>query len=387
MYCKPYLARIVLPTLLLAFSFTAAAASPADTQQPNILLLVAEDLGTRLGSYGDTVAHTPNLDKLANNGARFTQVFTTAGVCAPSRAALITGQHQISFGAQNMRTSTGPLGPYFAQPPRSLRAFPEILRSQGYFTFTDRKLDYQFSGVYANSGPFTLWDSEGDLGQFPQTAAASPWHLRAKEQPFFGLINFLETHESGVMRATGKPHSQIHAGTQKFRQALGLVAPSKTDPNAIELPPYYPDLPEVRQDIARHYDNIRTMDAKVGAILAALEKDGLAESTIIVWTTDHGDGLPRAKRELLDTGIHVPMIIYVPEQLAKGTLAALRPQVQGYSEDNNAALTSQLISFVDLAPTILQLAGISPPDYLHGRDFLQGLDSTKTSRELSLIHI
>ena len=155
MYCKPYLARIVLPTLLLAFSFTAAAASPADTQQPNILLLVAEDLGTRLGSYGDTVAHTPNLDKLANNGARFTQVFTTAGVCAPSRAALITGQHQISFGAQNMRTSTGPLGPYLAQPPRSLRAFPEILRSQGYFTFTDRKLDYQFSGVYANSGPFT----------------------------------------------------------------------------------------------------------------------------------------------------------------------------------------------------------------------------------------
>ena len=384
MYCKPYLARIVLPTLLLAFSFTAAAASPADTQQPNILLLVAEDLGTRLGSYGDTVAHTPILDKLANNGARFTQVFTTAGVCAPSRAALITGQHQISFGAQNMRTSTGPLGPYFAQPPRSLRAFPEILRSQGYFTFTDRKLDYQFSGVYANSGPFTLWDSEGDLGQFPQTAAASPWHLRAKEQPFFGLINFLETHESGVMRATGKPHSQIHAGTQKFRQALGLVAPSKTDPNAIELPPYYPDLPEVRQDIARHYDNIRTMDAKVGAILAALEKDGLAESTIIIWTTDHGDGLPRAKRELLDTGIHVPMIIYVPEQLAKGTLAALRPQVQGYSEDNNAALTSQLISFVDLAPTILQLAGISPPDYLHGRDFLQGLDSTKTSRERGL---
>ena len=381
MCCKPYLAKIVLTSLVLALAFTAAAARPTEKQQPNILLLVAEDLGPRLGSYGDPLAHTPNLDELADGGARFTQVFTTAGVCAPSRAALITGQHQISFGAQNMRTSTGPLGPYFAQPPESLRAFPEILRSQGYFTFTDRKLDYQFSGVNANSGPFTIWDSEGDLGQFPQSAATPPWHLRAKEQPFFGLINFLETHESGVMRATGKPHSQIHAGTQKFRHALKLVAPSETDPNAVQLPPYYPDLPEIRQDIARHYDNIRTMDAKVGAILTALEKDGLAESTIIIWTTDHGDGLPRAKRELLDTGIHVPMIIYVPEQLAKDTLASLRPQAQGFNAENNAALTSQLISFVDLAPTILQLAGISPPAYLHGRDFLQDLDPSKTNNK------
>lgn len=388
MHFKTYLVCRVLTTLLTilltTFSITAKAAGPPDIQQPNILLLVAEDLGARLGSYADKVAHTPNLDELANNGTRFTQVFTTAGVCAPSRAALITGQHQISFGAQNMRTSTGPLGPYFAQPPKSLRAFPEILRSQGYFTFTDRKLDYQFSGVSANSGPFTLWDSEGDLGQFPQRSAAAPWHLRAKGQPFFGLINFLETHESGVMRATGKPHSQTHAYTQKFRRTLGLVAPSKTDPTTIELPPYYPDLPEIRQDIARHYDNIRTMDAKVGAILTALEKDGLAESTIIIWTTDHGDGLPRAKRELFDTGIHVPMIIYVPKQLATGVLAWLRPLAQAQREKSYSVLSNQLISFVDLAPTILQLAGITPPSYLHGRDFLQSVDKTQTAAKQKL---
>jgi arylsulfatase A-like enzyme len=382
MYSKTLQHRKLATMALAAFTLISpthsAATNVAQAQptQPNILLLVAEDLGPRIGSYGDTVAHTPNLDELASNGARFTQVFTTAGVCAPSRAALITGQHQISFGAQNMRTSTGPLGPYLAQPPESLRAFPEILRSKGYFTFTDRKLDYQFSGVYANSGPFTLWDSEGDLGKFPQSTATAPWHFRAKGQPFFGFINFLETHESGVMRARGKPHSPVHANTQKFRLALGLVAPSSTDPSQIKLPPYYPDLPEVRQDIARHYDNIRAMDAKVGAILAALEKDGLAESTIIIWTTDHGDGLPRAKRELLDTGIHVPMIIYIPKQLAKGSLAALRPPRQAQEAKASNSLTNQLISFVDLAPTILQLAGVNPPGYLHGRDFLQTANNT-----------
>ena len=145
------LAKTALTSMILTVLLTTANASNAG-EAPNILLLVAEDLGPRIGSYGDTVAHTPNLDELARRGARFSQVFTTAGVCAPSRAALITGQHQISFGAQNMRTSTGPLGPYLALPPKELRAFPEILRGNGYFTFTDRKLDYQFSGINNGSG-------------------------------------------------------------------------------------------------------------------------------------------------------------------------------------------------------------------------------------------
>ena len=363
------LAKTALTSMILTVLLTTANASNAG-EAPNILLLVAEDLGPRIGSYGDTVAHTPNLDELARRGARFSQVFTTAGVCAPSRAALITGQHQISFGAQNMRTSTGPLGPYLALPPKELRAFPEILRGNGYFTFTDRKLDYQFSGINNGSGPFTIWDAQGDLGDFPNNVQAAPWRKRKNGQPFFALINFLETHESGVMRPTGKPYSQSHANTQKFRHGLQLVPASTTDPKQIQLPPYYPDLAEIRQDIARHYDNIHAMDSKVGAILTALEKDNLADSTIIIWTTDHGDGLPRAKREVLDTGIHVPMIIYVPEKLAKQHLAVLNKLTQTKTSARHRELTGQLISFVDLAPTILGLAGISPPDYLHGRNFL-----------------
>ncbi|MEQ8859088.1 MAG: sulfatase [Pseudomonadales bacterium] len=317
---------------------------------PNILLLVAEDLSPRIGAYGDTVARTPNLDRLARRAVRYTQVFTTAGVCAPSRAALVMGQHQISFGAQHMRTSTGPLGAYFAQPHPDAKAFPEQLRKAGYFTFTDVKLDYQFSGVAAGSGPFTIWDQEGQDAH---------WRNRNPDQPFFGMINFLETHESGVMRLDIEPYNAAHAATQTMRKRAGLVAEPVTDPSEVEVPPYYPDIPEVRGDLARHYDNIHAMDARVGAILDALDQDGLRDQTIVIWTTDHGDGLPRAKRELLDTGIHVPMLVDLPP--------AYRPA--GWSPGQER---DDIVSFVDLAPTILEWAGVPVPEQLHGSSFLAG---------------
>ncbi|MEM7079891.1 MAG: sulfatase [Pseudomonadota bacterium] len=324
------------------FALIAAFGVNAD-QRPNILLLVAEDLSPRIGAYGDPVAQTPHLDDLARVGTRFTQAFTTAGVCAPSRASLITGQYQISFGAQHMRTSTAPLGSYLARPPKGLRAFPELLRASGYFTFTDRKLDYQFSGILAGSGPVSIWN----LDNAPDTA----WRQRRPDQPFFGMINFFETHESGVMHPTAEPHSEVHARTQQMRAASGVVAPSITAPATVTLPPYFPDLPEIRADLARHYDNIAMMDARVGRILAALVEDDLWDNTIIIWTSDHGDGLPRAKRELYDSGTHVPMLI-------KPTTTMSWPF---------SAAAERLVSFVDLAPSILTWAGVTLPPYLHGQ--------------------
>ena len=323
----------------------------AEHDQPNILLLVAEDLGPRIGSYGDQHAETPNLDALAQQSTRFTHVFTSAGVCAPSRAALITGQHQISFGAQHMRTSTAPLGGYLAQPPAQLRALPELLRQLGYYTYTDRKLDYQFSGIRAGSGPFTLWDQDNQR--------AEDWRKRPDGKPFFALINFMQTHESGVMRANGLSYSPSHSQTQRMRKALGLVAKPVTDPATLSLPPYYPDLLPVRTDLARHYDNIHAMDKRVGEILQALQEDGLADSTVVIWTSDHGDGLPRAKRELYDSGIRVPLLLHQPGQMTPTT-------------------EERLVSFVDLAPTLYALAGgKTPPDYWHGRDFLNNRGSPR----------
>ena len=325
---------------------------------------MAEDMGPRVGAFGDTVSRTPNLDALAEAGVRYDNVFTTAGVCAPSRAAHILGVHQIATGSQHMRTSTRPEGAYFSVPPPHIKAYPELLRAAGYYTFTDSKLDYQFSSTFAGTGPFTIWDAD-DIRH---------WGGREKNQPFFGLINYMETHESGIFTPLGHwPHSLTHLFMQIWRWwTLEDPVADTISPDTISLPPYFPDTETVRRDMVRHYGNIRDMDYQVGRVLERLEQQGLAENTIVIWTTDHGDGLPRAKRELYDSGIRVPMIIrwpekYRPEHLKPGDL------------------DSGLISFVDLAPTILQMAGVEAPEYLQGKNFLEsetpGRDYVFASRD------
>jgi arylsulfatase A-like enzyme len=343
---------------LIALIFSTALAA-GETERPNILLLMAEDMSPRVGAFGDPVAVTPTLDRLASEGVRFANVFTAAGVCAPSRAAQITGMHPASIGAQHMRASNAPAGGYKAVPPPEVKAYPELLRAAGYFTFTDDKLDYQFSEIRGGTGPFTIWDSEG---------TDADWSEREPDQPFFGLINFIQTHESGVFpplstkKLTGK-----YLAFQRFR-AQHFENPDENvvvTPDEVEVPPYYPDERTVRVAIARHYNNIALMDRQVGKILERLEQDGLADRTIVIWTTDHGDGLPRAKREVFDSGIKVPMIIRWPERYRPAHLEA------GQLED-------RLVSFVDFAPTILALAGVDAPDYLAGRNFL---DSSVPERQ------
>jgi N-sulfoglucosamine sulfohydrolase len=338
-----------LVALLFLTAVTAVAAS--GTTRPNILLLVAEDMSPRVGAFGDAVAVTPTLDRLASEGVRFNNVFTAAGVCAPSRAAQITGMHPASIGAQHMRAANGPAGSYKAVPPAKVKAYPELLRAAGYFTFTDDKLDYQFSQIRPGTGPFTIWDREG---------GEASWSQREDEQPFFGLINFLQTHESGVF-----PPLETRQLTGKFLNFQRYRAEHYGNPDAnpfvtpdqVEVPPYYPDVATVRVDIARHYNNIALMDLQVRDVLDRLERDGLASNTIVIWTTDHGDGLPRAKREIFDSGIKVPMIIRWPERYRP---AHLEP----------GQIDEQMISFVDLAPTILALAGVETPDYLPGQNYL-----------------
>jgi N-sulfoglucosamine sulfohydrolase len=316
-------------------------------ERPNILVLMAEDLSARVGAFGDPVARTPNLDRLAAVGVRFPNTFTTAGVCAPSRAAFITGVHQITLGAQHMRTSDANVASYLAVPPAEMKAFPELLRRAGYFTFTTRKLDYQFSGVPPGSGPPTIWDTEA----YPDVLPELP-----PDKPFFGLINFLNTHESQSFLPESTTTEFGRAGAERALAARSGLA-RRTPRDSVVVPPYYPDTPEVRAHIADHYDNVQLMDAQVGQVLARLESLGRLDQTIIIWTTDHGDPFPRAKRELFDSGIRVPMIIRWPP--------ARRPaNVEAGAVDN------RLVSFVDLAPIILALAGERPPDYLHGRNLL-----------------
>jgi arylsulfatase A-like enzyme len=367
---RPSLSQYVaafLTTVAFLVSPPAHAAAQTDTQSskraPNILVLMAEDLSARAGAFGDPVARTPHLDRLAAAGTRFPNTFTAAGVCAPSRAAFITGVHQISLGAMHMRTSTSPVARYMAVPPPEVKAFPELLRQAGYLTFTDRKLDYQFSGVYAGSGPETIWDHEEPALRLDQ---AWPEFLanRPAGQPFFGHINFLVTHES----ATFLPeHTTSDGGRRVAAQIAAARAqlPARTDPAAVTVPPYYPDEPAVRETIADHYDNVQLMDAQVGGIMRSLAEHGELDNTIIVWTTDHGDALPRAKRELFDSGIKVPLIVRWPASLQPNHFQA------GGSDE-------RLLSFVDMAPTLLAFAGLSPQPFHQGRDRLSANAAQRT---------
>ena len=326
-------AAVTVGALSVALLSPAAAAAGQAAQpavrssRPNILWISNEDMSPHLGAYGDPLARTPALDRLARESIRYTNAFTTAPVCAPSRAAIITGMHQNAIGTQHMRTTEDTVqdlpGPYLAVPPFYVKAFPEYLRATGYFTSNRAKTDYQFGD------PFTIWD---DLG------AGAHWRNRSDpNQPFFSVFNLVVTHESQIFP------------TSPARKGKPLV----TDPAAIVVPPYYPDTPLVRQELARMYDNIADMDGQVAELLQQLAADGLTENTIVFYWSDHGDGVPRAKRSLYDSGLRVPLMIRWPKTLAPPWSAG--------------AVSDQMVSFIDLAPTVLALAGVEVPLHLQGR--------------------
>ncbi|MDO3385617.1 sulfatase-like hydrolase/transferase [Gilvimarinus sp. SDUM040013] len=329
------MAKLILfrPVAILYLLIATGTSAIAQQVPPNILLLVAEDMGPRVGAFGDPVAKTPTLDKLAQQSLRYPNTFTTAGVCAPSRAALITGVNQVELGAQHMRTSSSPIGEYLAVPPPEVKAFPELLRKAGYYTYITGKLDYQFSRYGANTGPLTIWDKEG---------VALDWLPDKLSQPFFGMYHFGITHES----RTFDKHYNANLVKQKVQDS--------TAQSEVKVPPYYPDTKIVRRDISRIYNNIQTMDFQVGKLLDQLESRGLSENTIVIWTTDHGDGLPRAKRELYDSGINVPLIVHTPKRYRS-------------SMRSDIGVDNQLISFVDIAPSILSMAEVPTPFYMDGK--------------------
>jgi N-sulfoglucosamine sulfohydrolase len=299
-------------------------------QRPNILFIVAEDLSPRLGCYGDAVARTPRLDALAQESVRYTNAFTTAPVCAPSRAAMITGLHQASIGAQHMRTmgASGLPGgagfEYQAVPPEHVKAFPELLRKEGYFTCNAFKTDYQFGA------PFSIWDFEA-----PEMFN---WRKAPHGSPFFSMVNLQITHESYIWPVDMVTTNPVEAAIIRRNKRDLSGHPSVTDPAAVKVPPFLPDTAAVRRDIARFYDNIAVMDGQVGAILDALEADGLSDNTVVVWTTDHGDGLPHGKRNAYDAGLRVPLLVRYPDRWRAGTTS------------------DELFSFVDFAPSFLKLA-------------------------------
>jgi len=292
-------------------------------RRPNILWISFEDTNPFYGCYGDPVARTPNLDRLAAQGCRYPNAFSTAGVCAPARSAIITGMYPISIGTHHMRTThTNPATPelptpYSAVPPPYVKCFTEYLRAAGYYCTNNVKTDYQFEP------PLTAWD---------ELSTEAHWRNRPDpDQPFFAVFNPTRTHESGMW-----PEK----------------CPEPTfEPDVIPLPPYFPDTPKVREAMARMYTNIEKNDRYLGELLRQLDQDGLTENTVVFHWSDHGP-LPRGKRWPYDSGIRIPMIIRWPGHLEPGSV------------------DERLVSTIDLGPTVLSIVGLPIPAHMQGRAFL-----------------
>ncbi len=290
----------------------AGGAQGTPAERPNILWLSCEDTGPHLGCYGDPDARTPNLDALAGRGLRYRRAWSTAPVCAPARTAIISGMYPSSTGSEHMRS--------LVPMPAGTRMFPQLLREAGYYCSNNSKEDYNLVK------PGQVWDA---------SSPRAHWRDRGPGQPFFAVFNYTETHES-----------QIRQPGHRYVQ----------DPARVRLPPYHPDLPEVRAGWAQYHDQVSVVDGRVGRALEELTAAGLADDTIVFFFGDHGSGMPRHKRDACDSGLRVPLIVHFPERWRH--LAPPEYAAGGESR--------RLVGFVDLAPTVLSLAGLRAPAWVQG---------------------
>ena len=299
------------------FALLLITVATAAEKRPNILWLTGEDHGTQFGCYGDTYATTPNVDAFAKRSLRYTNASSNAPICAPARTCIITGMYSPAIGGHHMRSGV--------DLPNWLELLPETLRKAGYFCTNASKTDYNINGNHNK-----YWD---------ECSGKAHYKNRGEGQPFFAVFNQTCSHESQIRNKNENPHH---------------------DPALAPVPPYHPDTPEVRKDWAQYYDRLTKLDTWVGKQLDDLQKAGLAENTIVFFYGDHGSGMPRHKRYVGWSGLHVPLLVHIPDSLAH-----LRPE--GYQ---TGGTSDRLVAFVDLAPTVLSLCGINKKDYHQGGAFL-----------------
>ncbi|NLX96200.1 MAG: sulfatase-like hydrolase/transferase [Rhodopirellula sp.] len=304
---------------------------PEKASRPNILWITCEDMSPNLGCWGDRYATTPHIDRLANESVRYTNAFATAPVCSPTRSCLITGVYATTLGTQRLR-SQFPI-------PRRISGFPAYLREAGYYTTNNVKTDYNTSN-----------EPEIVRASWDACSGKAHWRNRGDGQPFFSVFNDMVTHQGPT---------SVFAYEEFQSKFQSKLAPDEIhDPATAPVPPYWPDTPITRRTVARYYDCITLMDKNVGRLLAEIDEAGLADETIVFFYSDHGAGLPRHKRLLLDSGMHVPLLIRFPQKYRH-----LAPAAAGETVD-------RLVSFVDFAPTVLSLLELPIPEYMQGEPFL-----------------
>lgn len=316
-------------SLLLAFIFPLAA-----QEKPNILWITSEDNSPHwLGCYGNAQAKTPSLDSLAKDGFLFEHAYSNAPVCAVARCTILMGVHPPTLGTQHMRSRH--------MIPQKYRPNVEYLRAAGYYCTNNSKTDYNFKG---NDNSY--WD---------ESSAKAHYKNRPAGRPFYAVFNLTQSHESSLFK--NKP-----------------LDPRRIQPADVVLPPYLPDLPEIRKDHARYIDRVEHMDTEVGKLLDEIDKSGLSENTIVLYASDHGGVLPRGKRYLEETGIKVPLIIRIPKKFQH-----LSPFKPGQRVD-------EPVSFVDISPTFLSLVGAQIPAYMQGRPFLGEKRVKPAADEMEFLH-
>ena len=311
---------------------TFLVATAAAAQRPNVLWITIEDTSPLfVGSYGNADARTPNIDRLAREGVRFTNAFSTGTVCSPSRSTIITGVRTYALGTGHHR-SASPV-------PDIIQGFPSYLRQQGYHTTNNSKTDYNV----AQPGALVeeAWHESSDQ---------AGWWSRPAGHLFFAVFNFLDSHQSRTMT---QPYDwyQEHVLAQ-------LPKRDQISDSAFTVPPFYRDSPAMRRQLARVYNSLRLTDVRVGELLNRLRQDQLMDSTIIFFFADHGEGIPRGKTNGINLGYRVPFVVWFPEAYRH-----LSPWGTGTVSD-------ELIDFADLAPTLISVTGGEVPSHLSGRVLL-----------------
>ncbi len=305
----------------------AQAAQTDKSSRPNFIWLVLDDVSPDLGCYGDPQAITPNMDRLAREGARFTNAFTHAPVCAPSRSGLLTGMYPTTLGSHHMRSK-------LINPPE---VFTKLLRDAGYFVAWPGKVDWNFDDGNPDMKVFNYQPTP------QQVDSRKDWLKEAPpKQPFFHYMNLGITHES-----------QTRANAELHKRNTARLKPNEFHrPEKMKLPAFYPDAPEIRKDLSQYYDDVTAADYIIGDVLEWLDKYKVADNTVVFVFGDHGRGMPRSKRWVYDSGIKVPLLIRWPGKLKPG------------------AVRNDLVAFIDFAPTVLSVAGVEVPSRMQGQVFL-----------------
>ncbi|MDF1573867.1 MAG: sulfatase [Bacteroidales bacterium] len=331
--------RLLIYLQALALTFITNGAFSQNDSRPNILWITSEDNSPLLGCYGDKNATTPSLDQLAREGFLYTRAYANCPVCAPARNTIITGVYAASNGNEHMR-STYPSSD-------QVQAYSSLLMQAGYYCINNLKTDYNTSSI----DPAKVWD---------ESSAKAHYKNRPDGKPFFAIFNLMESHESRI----------FPPGAMAGRPGKPVVP--KHNPAAMVLAPYHPDIPEMRHDWAVYYDQVEIMDARVGELLRELETLGEAENTIVFYYGDHGGVLARSKRYIYETGTRVPFIVRIPDKY-KELFPAGNPGNQ----------VDRMISFVDLAPTLMSIIGAEIPDFMQGDAFL----GKQTTPEPEYLHM